>query len=75
MMFWGLDSFYLSRERILRKLYDEVRLLNEVDIDFSMNTKHLVDSSTTLTYSITSRTLVPFYGTILLSILFVAFVL
>lgn len=36
VMFWGLDSYYLLQERLYRALYDEVRLLDETKIDYSM---------------------------------------
>lgn len=36
IVFWGLDSFYLSLERQYRKLYNRVRLKNEKDIDFDL---------------------------------------
>ena len=38
LIFWWLDSFYLSQERKFRRLYDNVRKLKETEIDFSMNT-------------------------------------
>jgi len=38
LMFWVLDGYFLSRERKFRALYDEVRLKNEDEIDFSMDT-------------------------------------
>ena len=38
-MFWALDAYYLSRERLFRALYDQVRERDEGDIDFSMNVR------------------------------------
>ena len=35
--FWGLDGYFLHQERLFRALYDHVRVLDEKDIDFSMN--------------------------------------
>jgi hypothetical protein len=35
-MFWVLDAFFLSQERLFRQRYDEVRKKEEGDIDFSM---------------------------------------
>ena len=35
--FWGLDAYYLRQERLYRKLYDKVRMMDESEIDFSMN--------------------------------------
>lgn len=37
-IFWILDAFYLWQERLFRILYDEVRIKNEDNIDFSMKT-------------------------------------
>ncbi len=38
--FWGLDSFYLRQERLFRRLYDWVRLLQSEEIlnPFTMDT-------------------------------------
>ena len=38
IIFWGLDSFYLMKERLFRSLYDRIRLMDEESIDFSMKT-------------------------------------
>lgn len=38
-MFWSLDAYFLRQERLFRKLYDHVRVLDGVNVDFSMNTK------------------------------------
>lgn len=38
-IFWILDGYFLSQERLFRALYNHVRMLNEKDIDFSMDTK------------------------------------
>lgn len=35
-VFWVLDAYYLSQERIFRARYDEVRIKEENNIDFSM---------------------------------------
>lgn len=39
VIFWILDGYFLSQERKFRCLYDDVRKLEEKDIDFSMNTR------------------------------------
>ena len=38
LVFWILDGYFLSQERLFRALYDHVRKLSENEIDFSMNT-------------------------------------
>ena len=37
LVFWGLDSFYLLKERLYCTLYNKVRKMKEAEIDFSMN--------------------------------------
>lgn len=37
VIFWGLDAYYLWQERRFRILYDHVRLLDDSEIDYSMN--------------------------------------
>lgn len=36
VVFWVLDAYYLSQERIFRARYDEVSIKKEEDIDFCM---------------------------------------
>src|SRR5580692_1500357 len=38
LIFWSLDSYYLSHERRFVALFNEVRARNEKEIDFSMHT-------------------------------------
>lgn len=38
LIFWILDGYFLSQERLFRALYNHVRKLNGKDIDFSMIT-------------------------------------
>ena len=38
IIFWVLDGYFLSQERLFRALYNHVRKLDEKEIDFSMNT-------------------------------------
>lgn len=42
--FWGLDSYYLKEERIFRYLYDQARLKDVNDVDFSMNIRNVINS-------------------------------
>ena len=39
LIFWILDGYFLSQERLFRDLYDDVRKREEKDIDFSMDTR------------------------------------
>jgi hypothetical protein len=62
IVFWVLDGYYLSQERLFRDLYDYVRRLNEENIDFSMNTSEYKKyKKNTLLYSMFSPTLRIFY--------------
>ena len=69
--FWGLDGYFLHQERLYRALYDYVRIRDEKDIDFSMNTaivKSKVDSWPAVTLS---RTLLVFHGVVVVTIVLV----
>ncbi len=43
--FWLLDSYYLQRERLFKSLYDSVRIMNESEINFSMDISPYKDAS------------------------------
>ena len=58
LVFWGLDGYFLWQERLFRDLYDHVRVLDEADIDFSMETAAFKRTWLGATFS---RTLYPFY--------------
>lgn len=66
MLFWILDGFYLSQERKYRKLYDVVRMKKEKEIDFSMNPAGIPCNHCGWLAGIFSKTLVPFYGILVL---------
>lgn len=66
--FWILDGFFLRQERLFRKLYDQVRVLSEDQIDFSMNTSNFNSSVQNWLLTTISRTLVLFYGGILIAV-------
>lgn len=38
LAFWILDGYFLAHERLFRALYDDVRKLDDSQIDFSMDT-------------------------------------
>lgn len=38
-LFWLLDGYYLSQERQYRSLYDIVKDIDEIKIDFDLNAK------------------------------------
>jgi hypothetical protein len=66
--FWFLDGWYLRQERLFRRLYDNVRG-EEATADFSMDTqpfRKAVGSVMKVTFS---RTLLLFYGPVLIVLL------
>ena len=66
LVFWGLDGYYLNQERLFRRLYDEVRVMDEGKIDFSMSTAPF--NHRDWRKALFSRTLWAFYGVMLLVI-------
>jgi len=71
--FWILDGYFLWQERLFRALYDNVRGLEEEDIDFSMDTSVVKDKVAPWIKVIFSKTLLLFHGTILGAIIVVIF--
>ena len=75
LAFWGLDGYYLWQERRYRKLYDHVRtqdadnLEYDLDANVSPQAKHV-----RWHHAAFSRTLVGFYGTILVTLIVVLIV-
>jgi hypothetical protein len=72
--FWILDGFFLRQERLFRKLYDQVRVLGEDQVDFSMNTSAFNSSVQNWFLTTISRTLFLFYGGILAAVVIAALV-
>ena len=64
VVFWGLDGYFLRQERLFRKLYDRVRLRKEAEIDFSMSTVEVATQVDGWFKVSTSKTLLPFHGTV-----------
>jgi len=61
-IFWILDGYFLSQERLFRALYDYVRKLDEKEIDFSMDTReYKKDKKNSWISSMFSDTLLFFY--------------
>lgn len=62
IIFWILDGYFLSQERLFRALYNHVRELDEKEIDFSMNTsEYNEDKRNGWLRSMFSSTLLFFY--------------
>ena len=71
--FWCLDGYFLHQERLFRKIYDRVRKLPKNKIDFSMNTEVVKSEVAPWHKTTLSKTLVLFYGVILISIILITF--
>ena len=68
-----LDGYFLWQERLFRRLYDDVRRMENKDIDFSMDTSPFAPTESWLS-AILSKTLLIFHGTIILTIIIVMIV-
>ena len=75
LIFWILNGYFLSQERLFRDLYDHVRKLEESKIDFSMDTDPFKNIKNRWARSIFSKTLLIFYlslvGVMLIIIYFI----
>ena len=72
LMFWLLDAYFLRQERLFRKLYDRVRMLDANAIDFSMNTMPYVKDTASWIGVMFSRTLLIFYGALFIGVVIIA---
>lgn len=74
-VFWLLDGFYISQERKYRDLYKHVATKIEETIDFNMDASAFKSCSRTWLGGIFSKTLLPFYGVLILTTLIVMFLI
>lgn len=76
LVFWILDGYFLSQERLFRDLYNHVRKLKEEEIDFSMDTSEYKKyKKNTLVYTMFSSTLLIFYLPLIGAALFIAYLI
>lgn len=76
LVFWILDGYFLSQERLYRDLYNYVRKLKEEEIDFSMDTSEYKKfKKNTLIYSMFSSTLLVFYLPLIITATVIAYFL
>jgi hypothetical protein len=59
--FWVLDGYYLRQEKLFRALYDKVRVKDEKQIDYSMDTNPIEDDVDSWVVTLFSPTLWMFY--------------
>lgn len=69
-----LDGYYLWQEKLFRKLYDKVRKMNDVEVDFSMDTKPVTNQVDQWSKVVFSKTILIFHGTIVATIIIVMFI-
>ena len=73
VVLWALDGYYLWQERLFRALYDHVRILDESNIDFSMDVRPFTgDRPRTMPSAMFSRTLLIFYVALTLTVVLAA---
>lgn len=76
IIFWILDGYFLSQERLFRDLYNHVRKLDEKEIDFSMDTsEYKKEKKNSWRYSIFSVTLRFFYISLVVVMLLVLYLI
>jgi hypothetical protein len=73
ILFWLLDSYYLYQERLFRKVYDNVR--KEKVVDYSLNTKTFDKGTLDWASAALSKTIILFYGIIILTLIIVMYFL
>lgn len=74
-VFWILDGFYISQEKQYRKLYEEITVLEEEKINFTMDASIYNSVDSTWLNGIFSKTLIPFYGISILITLLIMFII
>ncbi len=76
LVFWILDGYFLSQERMFRDLYNHVRKLKEEEIDFSMDiSEYKKYKKNTLIYTMFSPTLLIFYLPLIAAALFIVYLI
>lgn len=74
IIFWILDGYFLSQERLFRNLYNEVRRFKNEDINFSMDTsKYKKNKRNGWLSSMFSTTLRLFYPTLIMIMLMIIY--
>ncbi|WAT17938.1 hypothetical protein OZN62_13635 [Aurantiacibacter sp. MUD11] len=73
LIFWGLDGYCLWQERLFRALFNEIRIKDENDTDFDMNTERVKGKASWIG-SVFSITLIPFHGAIAGAIIIVKYI-
>lgn len=75
-VFWILDGYFLSQERLFKSLYNHVRKQKEEEIDFSMDTSEYKQyKKNTLIYSMFSPTLLVFYLPLIIAAIIIVYLI
>lgn len=69
LVFWFLDAYFLRQERLYRKLYDATRVMNDNEIDFSLDASAHSNKVPSYAATMCSITLRWFHGVLLLVVL------
>jgi hypothetical protein len=70
--FWILDGYYLYQERLYRRLYDHIRILEPNNIDFGMDASTFKgQGNATWLNSILSKTMLLFHGILIITIIII----
>lgn len=69
IIFWGLDGYFLALEREYRNYYELVSKKDVKCIDFSMSLKNSNISYKSWCKAVLSKTLIPFHGSLIASII------
>jgi len=68
IILWSFDGYLLFKQKSYLALYDKVRLTDEWDIDYVIDISELHTSKVKLIKSVLSKTLILFYGSIIVLI-------
>ena len=71
IVFWILDSYYLYQERLFRKVYDFAR--KQTIVDYSLSTKQFDNGLSDWANAAFSKTILLFYGFIIVTILIIMY--
>ncbi len=71
LIFWLLDGYFLSQERMYRSLYNEATKADPDKINFSMDASRFNSGRNTWFRTLFSKTLIIFYGLLLILFLII----
>lgn len=75
LIFWLIDGYFLSQERLFRALYDDTRRKNDDEIDFSMDVRNFLGGRNSWPRAFFASTLVLFYASLIVMMLIIMYLL